>query len=97
MELAYTLNGNAPVIRRYQIGITSNTVGVPYTIPAANTPGVVIATTTGATDMVGCNIDASGTYVTAQQTDNSDPQRTCAFTSAMSLGRSVSETAFLLT
>ena len=56
MELAYTLNGNAPVIRRYQIGITSNTVGVPYTIPAANTPGVVIATTTGATDMVGCNI-----------------------------------------
>lgn len=79
MELAYTLNGGAPKMKRYQIGVTSNTTGVPYTIPAANTPGVVIATTTGATDMVGCNVDASGTYVTAQQTDNSSPERTCNF------------------
>jgi hypothetical protein len=79
MELAFTMGGGAPKMKRYQIGVTSNTVGVPYTIPAAGTAGVVIATTTGATDMVGCNVDASGTYVTAQQTDNSDPLRTCQF------------------
>jgi hypothetical protein len=79
MELAYTLSGGAPVLKRYQIGVTSNTVGVPYTVPAAGTAGVVIGTTTGATDMVGVNVDTSGTYVTAQQTDASSPERTCAF------------------
>lgn len=79
MELAYTLSGSAPLMKRYQIGVTSNRVGVPYTIPASNTAGVVIATTTGATDMVGCNVDTSGTYVTAIQSDGTDPLRQCTF------------------
>lgn len=74
-ELAYTLGGGAPIMKRYQIGVTNNNVGVPYTVPAAGTAGVVIGTTTGATDLVGFSVEAPGTYLTAQQSDNSDPAR----------------------
>lgn len=75
MELAYTLYGGAPVLKKYQVAATNTTIGVPYLIPASNGSGIVLATTTGAADMVGANIDAAGTYVTAQQSDNSDTAR----------------------
>lgn len=75
MELAYTLYGGAPVLKKYQVAATNTTIGVPYLIPASNGSGIVLATTTGAADMVGVNIDAAGTYVTAQQSDNSDTAR----------------------
>ena len=76
MELAYTLSGAAPTIKRYQVAATNTTLGVPYLVTAANGTGIVLATTTGATDAIGVNVDAAGTYVTAQQSDASDTART---------------------
>jgi len=73
MELAYLIGGGAPVIKKYQIGVTNTNDGVPYTVPAAGTAGVVIGTTTGATDLVGVSIAGPGTYNTAQQAGNVDP------------------------
>ena len=78
MELAYTLSGGAPIIKRYQVGVTNNQPGIPYTVPAAGTAGVVIGTTTGATDLVGVSIEAPGTYNTAQQANNANPAATAA-------------------
>lgn len=78
MELAYIIGGGAPIIKRYQHGVTNTNTGVPYTVPAAGTAGVVIGTTTGATDLVGISVEAPGSYLTAQQTDNSDPARSVA-------------------
>lgn len=74
MELAYTMSGAAPLLKKYQVNATTSTVGVPLLIPAAGNAGVVLATTTGAADMVGVNIDTA-TYVTAQQTDGTSAQR----------------------
>ncbi len=74
MELAYTMNGNAPLIKKYQCNSSSTAVGQPWVIPAAGNAGVVIATTTGAADMVGVNLD-SATYVTSQQTDGTSAER----------------------
>lgn len=82
MELAYLLTGTAPRKRRFQVSASNAYPGVPYLIPASGTAGVVLATTTGAADVVGCSLDAVGdrfgtvgTYQTAQQSDNSDPAR----------------------
>lgn len=74
MELAYTLNGNAPLVKKYQVSSSSTAVGQPWMIPAAGGAGVTIATTTSAADMVGVNLD-SAVYVTAQQTDGSSAER----------------------
>jgi hypothetical protein len=68
-QLAYILSGAAPVIKKFQFGVTLTAAGIPFTIPAANTAGVVIGTTTGATDLANSN------YVTAQQTDGTSAQR----------------------
>lgn len=82
MELDYTLSGGAAVMKKYQIGVTNANagLGIPYTIPAAGTAGVVIGTTTGATDLVGMSVDnvaanasLMGVYNTAQQASNVDP------------------------
>ena len=84
MELHSILSGGAPVMKRFQIGVTNAnaSLGIPYTVPAAGTAGVVIGTTTGATDLVGMSVDnvarngttpGSGTYNTAQQAGNADP------------------------
>ena len=78
MELSYLLSGGAPVIKRYQIGVTNTNTGVPYTVPAAGTAGVVIGTTTGATNLVGVSVEAPGTYNTAQQANSVDPETTVA-------------------
>lgn len=76
MEYAYSLCGHsAPVFKRYQVNASVARVGVPLVIPGANNAGIVLATTTGAADMVGCNIDTA-TYVTAQQTDGTSAERT---------------------
>src|SRR5258708_372695 len=88
-QLAYILSGAAPVVKKFQFGVTLTALsagggGIPFTIPAANTAGVVIGTTTGATDLVGLSLDAgtdsrtgltNNTYVTAQQTDGTSAQR----------------------
>jgi hypothetical protein len=76
MEWAYDLGGDSnAVIRKYQVAATNTVIGIPYLVPAADGSGVVIASTTGAADAVGVNVDAAGTYVTAQQTDASDTAR----------------------
>ncbi len=77
MEFAYDLSGTTnATVRKYQVAATNNTVGMPFLVPASSGSGLVVATTTGAANMVGVNIDTAGTYVTAQQTDNSDTERT---------------------
>jgi len=76
MEFAYDLSGTTnATIRRYQVAATAAVAGKPLLIPAASGSGLVTSTTTGAANAVGVNIDTSGTYVTAQQTDNSDTER----------------------
>ena len=76
MEFQYHLTGGSTaVIKRYQVAATNNTVGMPFLVPAGSGSGLVVATTTGAAKAVGVNIDTAGTYVTAQQSDNSDTER----------------------
>jgi hypothetical protein len=73
-----------PVVKKFQFGVTLTTVGIPFTVPASNTAGVVIGTTTGATDLVGISIDkgtsrrlgsAQSTYSTTQGTGASSAER----------------------
>ena len=75
MDMSYTMNGNAPLMKKYQVNSSPTAVGQPWVIPGAGNAGVVIATTTGAADMVGVNVDTT-TYVTAQQTDGTSAKRT---------------------
>lgn len=79
MEYQFNLTGgSSPVIKRYQVGVTNNTPGIPYTVPTSNLPGVVIGTTTTANKAVGVSVEAPGTYNTAQQTGAADPAATVA-------------------
>ena len=79
MEFAYTLDGNSvPIMKRYQVAATNTTIGRPYLKGASSGTGLVVATVSGAVDFVGVNVDTAGTYVTAQQSDNSDTARTQA-------------------
>lgn len=76
MEFAYDLSGNsAPVMKKYQVAATNTTIGRPYLKTAADGTGLVVGTVSGCVDFVGVNVDAAGTYVTAQQSDNSDTAR----------------------
>jgi hypothetical protein len=61
----YDFYGSVPVVKKFQFGVTLTTVGIPFTVPASNTAGVVIGTTTTATDLVGISID-KGTVATTQ-------------------------------
>ena len=76
MEFAYDLSGGSTaVMKKYQVAATNTTLGVPYLKIADGGTGIVLATVSGAADFIGCNVDAAGTYVTAQQSDNSDTAR----------------------
>lgn len=76
MEFAYDLSGGSTaIVKKYQVAATNTVIGRPYLKVASNGSGVVLGTTTGAVDFVGVNIDAAGTYVTGQQSDNSDTAR----------------------
>lgn len=84
MQFDYDLYGSVPVVKKYQFGVTQTQLGIPFTIPASNTAGVVIGTTTGATDLVGCSIDkgtvattgaAQSTYTTTQGSGSSSAER----------------------
>lgn len=76
MEFAYDLSGSSTAfVKKYQVAATNTVLGVPYLQNAGNGTGIVLATTTGAANALGVNVDAAGTYVTAQQSDNSDTQR----------------------
>lgn len=81
---AYDLYGSVPVLKKFQYGVTLTAVGIPFTVPASNTAGVVIGTTTGATDLVGMSVDqgtvattgaAQSTYSTTQGTGANSAER----------------------
>jgi len=77
MEFQFDMSGTSnPVVKRYQVAATNNTVGMPFLVPASSGAGLVVATTTAAANSVGVNIDAAGTFVTAQQADSADTERT---------------------
>jgi len=75
MKLSTLLSGNAPVVRKFQIGETWNgTEGIPVEPSAlANNDGVLMAETNDQTDVLGISLDAPTTRNTAQQSDGSDP------------------------
>jgi hypothetical protein len=77
MEFAYDLSGGSTAfVKKYQVAASNTVLGVPYLQNAGSGgTGIVLGTTTGAANALGVNIDVAGTYVTAQQTDNSDTQR----------------------
>jgi len=81
---AYDLYGSVPVLKKFQFGVTLTAVGIPFTVPAAGTAGVVIATTTTATDLVGMSVDqgsvattgtVQSTFSTTQGTGASSAER----------------------
>lgn len=74
MEFAYDVSGTSiATVKKYQVAASNTQLGIMYLRSAG--AGVVKATTTGAANALGSNIDTAGTYVTAQQTDNSDTAR----------------------
>jgi len=77
MEFAFDLSGSSTAfVKKYQVAATNTVLGVPYLVnAAAGGTGIVLATTTGAADAIGVNVDTAGTYVTGQQSDGSDTQR----------------------
>lgn len=77
MEFAYDLSGTSTAfVKKYQVAATNTVLGVPYLQNAGSGgTGIVLGSTTGAANALGVNIDTAGTYVTAQQSDNSDTTR----------------------
>lgn len=73
MEARKILSGKLRT-EKMQVAATVSNRGIPMLIPAANGAGLAQATTTGAADMVGINLDTV-TYVTAQQTDGTSAER----------------------
>lgn len=79
MEFSYDLSGGSTaIVKKYHVAATNTVIGRPYLKCADAGSGIVLGTTTGAVDFIGVNVDAAGTYVTAQQTDLSDTARTTA-------------------
>lgn len=76
MEYAGSLSGHSPVSRVFQIGEAMANAGVPVLVGGAGNAGLSLASTTAASDLVGITENKQATLVTAQQTDNSDPERT---------------------
>ena len=78
MELAYTLSGGAPVIKRYMAGTTMSTAGIPVlgAVDAATDLGSIepigasAAVNTGS--QVGLLIDTTGTVAATGITDSDD-------------------------
>lgn len=80
----YDYYGSIPCVKKFQFGVTLAAVGIPFTVPAANTAGVVIGTTTGATDLVGMSVDqgsvlrtgtVQSTFTTTQGAGTSSAER----------------------
>lgn len=94
-QFDYDLYGSIPVVKKFQYGVTLTTAGIPFTVPAANTPGVVIGTTTGATDLVGMSIDRGN--VTNLVTGNAQAGTTnAAYTTTQGSGTASAERAVSL-
>lgn len=76
MELAYLLgSSSAPRIRKYQVGASVTTAGIPFVVGGTGEEGIVAASTTAAANACGVGMETV-TVLAAQQSDNSDPART---------------------
>lgn len=75
MEAAYTIGGGSYLMIKFQIGDTFPNAGVPAIAATDGEEGILNPSTTAAADQVGLVIDTQDTVVTAQQSDNSDPER----------------------
>jgi len=65
VEYAGTLDGSAPVLRKFPVGETVTDIGVPIRCGAAANGGVRMVTTTNADDLLGLSEDTA-TYSTTQ-------------------------------
>jgi hypothetical protein len=75
MKAAAYLSGGSAVMKSYQVSATVSNTGIPLTASTGDEAGIVVpASGTDASDMVGLNYDTV-TYVTAQQTDGTSPER----------------------
>lgn len=72
MEFAYLLTGGAPIVKKFQVGAAMATAGVPVLVGGSGEEGLVLASTTGAADMVGVTIDTAAAPTTSQNSDGSD-------------------------
>lgn len=66
---------SAPIIQKMQIREAMATAGVGVEVGADNGSGVSLVETNTAVDSLGFTLDTQATLVTAQQSDNSDPER----------------------
>src|SRR5258706_9394070 len=89
MQFSYDIYGSVPVIKKFQYGVTLTQVGIPFTIAASGTAGVVIGTTTGATDLVGCSMDKGTVFNVVNQVSQAGTQST--YTTTQGSGTSSAE------
>lgn len=77
MDFGYDLSGlSTPILKKYTVAESNTVLGIPYLKVAAGGVGVVKSALGGGVDFVGVNIDAPGTYAAAQQSDESDQEKT---------------------
>lgn len=88
------LYGSVPVLKKFQFGVTLTQVGIPFTVPAADTAGVVIGTTTGATDLVGMSVDQGTVCNLVTQVSQAGTQST--YSTTQGSGTSSAERAVTL-
>jgi len=72
MKMSGLLSGGAPIVKKYQISADVDDIGIPLLAVASAEAGLNMPSATAVNDMVGINLD-TGTYLTAQQADGSDP------------------------
>lgn len=78
MELAYTLSGGAPVVKKYMAGTTMSTAGIPVlgavdaATDFASVEPAAYTTATGIGSQVGLLLDTSGTVAATGMTDSDD-------------------------
>lgn len=77
MEVSGLLSGGAVIIKKFQVAQSVTSIGIPLLASTAGEAGLDAPTTTNVADLVGLNYDTA-TYVTAQQTDGTSAERTCA-------------------
>ena len=67
MEFQYDLSGGSTaIVKKYHVAATNTVICRPYTKCEDAGSGIVLGTTTVSTDFIGVNVDAAGTYATAQ-------------------------------
>ncbi len=74
MKAAGYLSSGAAVMKSYQVAQDVDNTGIPMLASTGDEAGLDLPATNNASDMVGLNYDTA-TYVTAQQTDGTSPER----------------------